>query len=53
MPQSRPPGSRILPIGSQQDRIAEMPEAKDKLINEGLHISARTDVKGQQLHAGS
>src|SRR4051794_39370829 len=47
-------GLPILPIGSQQNRVAELPkEAKDKLINEGLLIPAGSDPKGQQLHAGA
>jgi len=47
-------GLPILPIGSQQNRVAELPkEAKDKLIDEGLLIPAGSDPKGQQLHAGA
>lgn len=47
-------GLPILPIGSQQDRIARMPkDARERLINEGLLIPAGTDASGQQLYAGS
>ncbi len=47
-------GLPLLPIGSQGNRIAELPkESRDRLINEGLLIPAGTDAKGQQLHAGS
>jgi hypothetical protein len=47
-------GLPILPIGSQQNRVAELPkEAKDRLIDEGLLIPAGSDPKGQQLHAGA
>jgi uncharacterized protein DUF4424 len=47
-------GLPILPIGSQQNRVAELPkDAKDKLIDEGLLIPAGSDPKGQQLHAGA
>jgi hypothetical protein len=47
-------GLPLLPIGTQGNRIAELPkESRDRLINEGLLIPAGTDAKGQQLHAGS
>jgi hypothetical protein len=47
-------GLAILPIGSQQSRVAELPKgAKDKLMDEGLLIPAGSDPKGQQLHAGA
>lgn len=47
-------GLPLLPIGTQSNRIAELPkETRDRLINEGLLIPAGTDAKGQQLHAGS
>jgi len=47
-------GLPVLPIGSQQNRVAGLPkEAKDKLIDEGLLIPAGSDPKGQQLHAGA
>jgi Domain of unknown function (DUF4424) len=47
-------GLPLLPIGVQQNRIAELPkEVRDRLIGEGLLIPAGTDAKGQQLHAGS
>ena len=47
-------GLPVLPIGSQANRVAELPKAaRDRLIDEGLLIPAGTDPKGQQLHGGS
>jgi hypothetical protein len=46
-------GLPFLPIGSQQNRIAELPKAaRERLIREGLLIPAGTGAKGQELHAG-
>ena len=47
-------GLPILPIGSQQNRVAELsPEARDRLIEEGLLIAAGTNAAGQPLHGAS
>jgi hypothetical protein len=47
-------GAPILPIGSLQNRVAELPKtSKDRLIAAGLLIPAGTDAKGGPLHSGS
>ena len=47
-------GLPILPIGTRQDSVARLPpEAKERLLGEGLLIPAGTDAKGNALHAGS
>jgi len=47
-------GLPVLPIGSQQNKIAELSkDAKAKLIDQGLLSPAGTDPKGNPLYAGS
>jgi hypothetical protein len=47
-------GLPLLPVGTQQKRITELPKAtRERLIGEGHLIPAGTDAKGQQLYAGS
>ena len=47
-------GLPILPVGTQQSKVGELPaDVRQKLIEEGLLHPAGTDASGQPLHAAS
>lgn len=49
----RKAGLPLLPLGSQQERMAALPEnVRNQLINEGLLIPAGSDERGRQLYSG-